>query len=313
MPATTENDQPTTGTSVPPPPQTTEIGKWGKRFAGFLFIMATLGTLYFLIGLWPDRLPKDSGSPSYYRCDLFKMCLLDETCNCRLGDSDTTRVAGAVVPGPGKFCNNSIHLNTILMILVALAGFLGSLIHTASSFTNFVGANTYKKTWVLWYYVKPFTAAGLAMVLYFVFRAGLLSFNDPSNINLYGLVTLAALTGLFTDKATLKLKEFFEVVFRPKDERPDKVHEKAKLNSITPSDIEAGKENELVITGEKLLGKVFTVTINNEPVTSFITTDTAITIKYTIPATQANATNFVVSVKDENGDEIYSATVKLKP
>jgi hypothetical protein len=294
-----------------PAKEITRVGKWT---AGILFIAATITALILLVGYWPDRLPENETDSGYYRNDLFHVCLLDKTCSCSMAVSDSTADNAAVaVQGEQKFCENSIHLNTVLMILVALAGFLGCLIHIASSFTNFVGSNKFKRSWVLWYYVKPFTAAALAMVMYFVFRAGLLSFNDPSSINLYGLVTLAALTGLFTDKATIKLEEFFEVVFKPKDERPDKMEEEPEFTAITPAEIEKNIENIITLSGKNLDGHDLTITINDEEVSDVTFEPTVITIRYTIPASQDTAAEFKVVVNNAEDTELYTATLKLKP
>jgi len=120
--------------------------------------------------------------------------------------------------------DNQININTILLILVAAMGFLGNMVHIASSFTAFVGNGTFRKSWTLWYFVRPFTAAGLALVVYFIIRAGFLNYgSDAGSVSLYGILSLAALAGLFTDNATLKLKEVFDVIFKPKDERKDKL------------------------------------------------------------------------------------------
>jgi hypothetical protein len=121
-----------------------------------------------------------------------------------------------------------IHINTLLLILVAAAGFLGNMIYITSSFSTFIGAVKFRRSWLLWYFVKPFTAAGLALGVYFVFRGGFLNVSDDSaNINIYGLITMSILTGLYTDRATLKLGEVVNTIFGFKpdenDHRPDKL------------------------------------------------------------------------------------------
>ncbi len=111
-----------------------------------------------------------------------------------------------------------IHLNTLLLILVAAGGFLGNMIHISTSLTTFVGNGQFKSNWILWYFVKPFTAAALALGLYFVFRAGFLNMSaDLGSINLYGVITISFLTGLYTDRATMKLQEVINTVFGIKD------------------------------------------------------------------------------------------------
>jgi len=106
-----------------------------------------------------------------------------------------------------------------MLILVLLAGMLGSLIHAAGSFSNYVGDKRLDKSWVWWYVLRPLIGTAVALVFYLVFRGGLLTNTALENLNVYGIMTLAALAGLFSDRATLKLKEIFETLFKPTDNR----------------------------------------------------------------------------------------------
>jgi hypothetical protein len=206
-----------------------------------------------------------------------------------------------------------IHINTLLLLLVALAGFLGNMIHIATSFTTYVGSNKFVRSWLLWYCVKPFTAAALAVGVYFVFRGGFLNMSDDTtNINLYGVMTISLLTGLFTDRATQKLKEVFEVLFRPKEERANPLDATPKVTGITPAEIESGKENTLTITGENLQAAALSATINNEAVNISVTNNNSATIKYTIPDSQKNATTFNLVVKDTAGNTAGTSALTLK-
>lgn len=205
-----------------------------------------------------------------------------------------------------------IHINSLLLILVALAGFLGNMIHIATSFTNFIGAKQFVRSWLLWYCVKPFSASALAIAIYFVFRGGFLNMSDESaNINLYGVMTISLLTGLFTDRATQKLKEVFEVLFRPREERPNTLDEGPRIMVITPTNIEAGKENTLTLTGENLNQQI-TAFINEDPVPITNISKSAATIKYTIPDAQKDKTDFVVTIKDKNRNVVSTQNLHLK-
>jgi len=206
-----------------------------------------------------------------------------------------------------------IHINTLLLLLVALAGFLGNMIHIATSLTTFLATGKFDRNWMLWYYVRPFTASALAMGIYFVFRGGFMNMSgDIVNINLYGVMTISLLAGLFTDRATQKLKEVFDVIFKPKDERPGKLEGDFKITGVTPVEIEAGKENMITIKGEHLGSKKFTVTINDEPVPVADFDENEAHVKYAIPATQQGKTEFKLQVKDESGIS-FPFSLKLKP
>ena len=189
-----------------------QISKKEKIIAVAALIFFIVFPLVLIIGLWPDQLPEPKES-QLYAFDLFDVN--------QVKDSLTT--AG------------TIHLNTILFFLVALSGFLGSMIHLSSSLTNYIGAGELKANWLPWYVVKPFTAMGVALVFYFVLKAGLLSMETGVGINPFGIVVLSALAGLFTDKATLKLEEIFTTIFKPQDQRPDKIN--PVLNTLEPDAI----------------------------------------------------------------------------
>lgn len=205
-----------------------------------------------------------------------------------------------------------IDLNTLLLILVAAAGFLGNMVHVATSFTTFVGNGQFKRSWLLWYCVKPFTASALALGLYFVFRGGFLNYNaDAGSINLYGVLTISVLAGLFTDKATLKLGEVFEVVFglRKGDNRTDKlVNTDVKILSISPDKLLPAGSNTITINGENLDKAKLTFKINDELIAAdkITITPNTITIQYTIPASQAGKTTFKIEVLDEKKKELFT-------
>jgi len=206
-----------------------------------------------------------------------------------------------------------IHINTLLLILVGLGGFVGNMIHVATSFTTFIGAGKFKKSWLLWYCIKPFTAAALAIGIYFVFRGGFLNMSDGgASINLYGLMTISLFAGLFTDKATEKLKEVFEVLFRSKEERPDPLVSKFKIINIGPLIIEKDKVNKMTLTGEKLDTEKVKISINNEEITDIKTSAGTITFDYTIPDTQKDNKTLTVSVKDDKGKEQYTVDLTVK-
>ena len=207
-----------------------------------------------------------------------------------------------------------IHINTIILILVALGGFAGNMIHIATSFTTFIGDKKFEKSWVLWYCVKPFTASALALGFYFVFRGGFLSTtSEAPNINLYGVMTIAVLTGLFTDTATLKLKEVFEVLFKPKDERTGKRDEEVKINPIDPPLIKKTGVNKFTLTGANIDKIKPVITIGGgAPITDPVIKPTELSFSYAIPADQANATTLSLVIKDDKGKVYLSELLTVQ-
>jgi hypothetical protein len=103
---------------------------------------------------------------------------------------------------------------TRFILLALCAGALGSFIHTATSFADFVGNQQLVKSWLWWYLLRPFIGSCLAMTLYFAIRAGLMPAQGASSLNAFGVVTIAALAGMFAKQATDKLREIFENMFK---------------------------------------------------------------------------------------------------
>jgi hypothetical protein len=206
-----------------------------------------------------------------------------------------------------------IHLNTILLLLVALMGFLGNMVHIATSFTTFVGNQTFKRSWILWYCVKPFTAAGLALILYFIIRAGFLSYGTgASGVSLYGILSLSALAGLFTDSATLKLKEVFEVIFKPKDDRKDKLVELLfSITTVSPLTIAATGASTITLTGKNLDKADLKITIDGKPAETTSVTAEKVELKYTPLDAAIAAGKAVLLVTDKAGKTPFTKDITI--
>lgn len=102
-----------------------------------------------------------------------------------------------------------------IIIAVALTGALGSIIHLISSFVKFVGENTFEENWIMWYLLRPFIGMSLALIFYYAVRGGLFSAgSDSGDLNIYGIITIAGLAGMFSKNATEKLSELFETLFQ---------------------------------------------------------------------------------------------------
>jgi hypothetical protein len=164
-----------------------KVGKLPTNILGFVIVILFLLTGYYMYALWPIQIKDASGNLAWDK----SMTLIDGT----------------------------IEAEQRMIVLVLLAGLCGSLIHAATSFSNFVGEGKLDKSWIWWYILRPIIGMGVALVFYIIFRAGLMSNTGLETLNVYGIMTLAALAGLFSDRATLKLKEIFETLFQPKDGR----------------------------------------------------------------------------------------------
>ena len=149
---------------------------------GAYLILLNLSLFYILVKIWPGKLP--------------------------IPDNETV-----------DFLWGHAHLQLWIerryMLIVAVAGALGSYIHLATSFSDYLGNRRFYKSWLWWYLLRPFIGMALAMTLYFAVRGGLIAgTTGAGNLSPYGVAAIAGLAGMFSRQATDKLREVFETLFR---------------------------------------------------------------------------------------------------
>ena len=112
-----------------------------------------------------------------------------------------------------------------LLLLTISIGALGASIIALQSIADYRGQRKLTNSWVMFYLVRPFVGAGVALVFYVVIRGGFLAGTDidARTTTPYGIVAVAALVGMFSDKAVLKLNEVFLTLFKTEDDRGDKL------------------------------------------------------------------------------------------
>ncbi|HKI02741.1 MAG TPA: IPT/TIG domain-containing protein [Thermoanaerobaculia bacterium] len=148
-----------------------------------------------------------------------------------------------------------------LLILVLLAGALGSYIHAVQSFASYVGNSSFKSSWTWWYILRMPMGAALALFIYFVVRGGLLAAGTAgptgaaNDLNIYGIMSFAGLAGLFSKQAADKLSEVFDTLFATKEDhkREDKLGEnpKPQVASIDPDTLPTGAAAaEITVKGQ---------------------------------------------------------------
>ena len=101
------------------------------------------------------------------------------------------------------------------LLLVITVSALGSYLHAAVSFSDYVGNRRLARSWIWWYLLRVLVGTGLAVLFYFAVRGGFFASGTKSNdVNPYGIAALAGLVGLFSKQATDKLREIFDTAFR---------------------------------------------------------------------------------------------------
>jgi hypothetical protein len=161
---------------------------------GLYMILMNIVVVYLLIKLWPDKIPP----------------------------SDTT---DHIVLFWGRV-DFYLSLESRFLALVVLAGALGSYIHAATSFADYIGNRQLFGSWTWWYILRPFMGVALALIVYFAVRGGLIGASTGANaLSPYGVAAITGLAGMFSKQATDKLREVFENLFKTEHppQRTDKL------------------------------------------------------------------------------------------
>jgi hypothetical protein len=149
-------------------------------------------------------------------------------------------------------------LETRLILLVLLAGAIGSYVHAASSFVDYLGNRTLISSWVWWYLLRPFIGMMLALIFYFVFRGGFITAGvnqggdaAASFINPFGVAAVAGLVGMFSKVAADKLNEVFQTLFKSSSGQGD-ANRSDKLDANLTPVISTISPNSGPVTGGTL-------------------------------------------------------------
>jgi hypothetical protein len=131
---------------------------------------------------------------------------------------------------------------TELLLLVMTCGGLGATLHAIYSFCDYVGNRRFHLSWTVWYLGRLPVGMAVALVLYLTLRGGFTGFSSGvSDLNLYGVAGLAALTGMFSRQAVTKLSEIANTIFTKLPPQPDALQNpRAALHAIKPATIPAG-------------------------------------------------------------------------
>jgi hypothetical protein len=177
------------------------VGFAGKFVITLYLLLFSILLLYGLVQFWPPAASTSGGSPS----------------------------ASPVVFFLWMF---SISDEVRLILIVAMAGALGGLVHSLRSLYWYVGNKGLVWSWMLMYILRPFVGTTLALVFYFVIRGGLFSPQATiAQTSPFGFAGLAGLIGLFSEQAVLKLKEVAETLLskpspganaKPQESKPEK-------------------------------------------------------------------------------------------
>jgi Putative Ig domain len=141
-----------------------------------------------------------------------------------------------------------------LILMVLFAGALGSYVHAIKSLADFIGNQTAISSWTSWYITRPFLGGTMAFIFYAVLRGGFLT-GAPADVNFvnpFGAIAVAALVGMFADKAAQKLAEVFDTFLKAEDKRSGKLGAPV-ITKLEPPTVRTGVAPvEVKIIGDRL-------------------------------------------------------------
>lgn len=139
--------------------------------------------------------------------------------------------------------------NVRVLVVMMIIGALGSLIHVFRSFYWYVGNRTLKSSWLLMYILLPFSGAGLAVLFYLIVRGGVSSQAPTIPSSFDGYAAMAALVGMFSQEALLKLKQIAGAFFATAESGKDPAIASLQIKGITPAVGPIAGGTSVTITG----------------------------------------------------------------
>jgi hypothetical protein len=206
----------------------------------------------------------------------------------------TTRADG---PGSAEVLGMSVSSGTALIALVIVTGGLGSFLHAATSFADYVGNRRLASSWLWWYILRILIGVALALVFYFAVRGGFFAAQSSDQaVNPFGIAALSGLVGLFAKQATDKLREVFDTLFRTAPGRGDDQRNDSIDN---PRPHVAGVEPPVIPAGTKMVAlRVRGEGFVPESQVRIVRVDTELLLERT--ATYVNSTELAVQLLQED-------------
>ncbi len=298
-----------TTTTTDTPPGQKPMGRGSIALLAIYLVLISLVVLYGLLKLWPH--PTPSGEP---RTDAQAVSTPIPGASPAAATSPSPASGRTALPDPetiyffaGRF-HASVYAETRLLLIVMLAGALGSLMHSLRSLYWYTGNRKMVWSWAAFYMLLPFTGAILATIFYFVVRGGFFSPQASfENTSPFGFAALSALVGLFSPQATLKLKDIAETIFTKPGAGADTQTQGAAtpsqaaqtdpaITAINPASGSTAGAVKVTIEGTGFASNP-TVLIGNLAATVISATST--TIEATTPASGAGVVD--VEVSNPNG------------
>ncbi|PYQ67306.1 MAG: hypothetical protein DMF53_01885 [Acidobacteria bacterium] len=169
--------------------------------------------------------------------------------------------------------------NSLLFILVLLAGGIGASLHALRSLYWYTGNRKAVESWLLMYLLLPWTGALMATVFYLIISAGLMSPEQASNPLI--AVGIAVLVGMFSREAGQKLEYIADALFTRASNGSDAGKDSQATLQVVAVDPPAGKTaggDKVTVKGIGFSGQPTVLFDNAEAQSVALTSPTLLTV-----------------------------------
>lgn len=325
---TVVTDNGSAGNRTPEPDPGTKASFWQSLFLFVYHVVLGLFLAYAIYNVWPPQpWPEDPAKRAGTKAEEAATKTVVPPTDTAATDTAATDTSSTGAGSESEQAANELNayggkyppsfellgitfqppLETRLILLVLLAGAIGSYVHSASSFVDYLGNRTFISSWGWWYLLRPFIGMMLALVFYFVFRGGFVTAGinqggdaAASFINPFGIAALAGLVGMFSKVAADKLNEVFLTLFKPARgegdaKRGDKLAPATipAITAIDPNVAPAAGGTTVTITGTGFV-EGMRVTLGGVAATAVAVVD-ATSLKAVTPAHEAGVVDVEVT------------------
>jgi hypothetical protein len=104
-----------------------------------------------------------------------------------------------------------------LFLAVLSAGMIGGAVYSLRAHTVHIALGNYLASWWQWNVTRPFLSGALAILFFFLVRAGFVENGQASALRPEGFIAIGGLVGLFTDQAWAKIRQIANATFAEAD------------------------------------------------------------------------------------------------
>mgnify|MGYP003640417195 CR=1 FL=1 len=104
-----------------------------------------------------------------------------------------------------------------LFLAVLSAGMIGGAVYSLRAHTVHIGIGNYQASWWQWNVTRPFLSGALAILFFFLVRAGFVENGAANSLRPEGFIAIGGLVGLFTDQAWAKIRQVANAMFAEAD------------------------------------------------------------------------------------------------